>query len=621
VRRAQAPEFQRIAILRFENLGADPSADWLGRALSESVSAALEGAPGIYAIPSSRIHGFERIVGARPAAAPGISTERDLALLSAANRLGYGDYDIHGGTLEARLTMENPQTGKQTAAYTASAPAGQAPTVALALARRIWPGATLRLSANAGAMQAFVAALESSDPAAASQNLERALAADPDFAAAWRLLAQTEAQQQDRSGAAAAIERALARNLGPLARARLEVDAAEIRGDQIARLHALQTVSKLDPSDPVNWRALGDAAYRTHQYAQSAAAFQKSLDIEPDDSGALNQLGYARAWSGDLPAAENALRRYQFLRPHDANPLDSLGDVNLLRGRLKEAENYYLQAVAKVPHFEMDGSLFKAAMARLMTGDVAGAEELSRRYLAARAADHDPALEYRAAEWQWATGQRREACARMEAFARGAEAGPLRQLAARAYAELAVWKAELGDRPAAAQTARKAASVAGPSSEPIAAVALFLTQRPATAAEWDARALRAFPSGPNAVRELSLAYALLLDKEFEPASAILERIYASGQQADSEALPVLLAWTYIETGRVQEAASLLGPNPIPATSGTGLFLAFYFPRLYYLRSLSADHQGKREEAVSNYQLFRKLSGPDALLWDEERKVK
>ena len=112
-----------------------------------------------------------------------------------------------------------------------------------------------------------------------------------------------------------------------------------------------------------------------------------------------------------------------------------------------------------------------------------------------------------------------------------------------------------------------------------------------------------------------MAYALLLDRKFEPASGILQGIYASGQQADSEALPVLLAWTYLETGRVPEAASLLRFDPIPNASGTGSFLSFYFPHLFYLRGQAAERQGKREEAAANDKLFRTLSGPDALVWD------
>ena len=44
-RQSPAPRVERIAILRFENLGADVSGDWMGRAFSELITAELAGAP------------------------------------------------------------------------------------------------------------------------------------------------------------------------------------------------------------------------------------------------------------------------------------------------------------------------------------------------------------------------------------------------------------------------------------------------------------------------------------------------------------------------------------------------------------------------------------------------
>ena len=98
-------------------------------------------------------------------------------------------------------------------------------------------------------------------------------------------------------------------------------------------------------------------------------AFQKALDLEPQDVALLNSLGYAAAYAGELAAGMGALRRYQALRPKDANPLHSMGDINLASGRLAEAERFYLQAAQKDPDFLNGGDLLKAAMAHLMTAD------------------------------------------------------------------------------------------------------------------------------------------------------------------------------------------------------------------------------------------------------------
>ena len=88
----------------------------------------------------------------------------------------------------------------------------------------------------------------------------------------------------------------------------------------------------------------------------------------------LNTLGYAAGQAGDLDAAMSALRRYATLRPNEPNPLDSMGDVNLSAGRFADAENFYLQSFKKDPKFENNNGLMKAALARLLSGDVAGRE-------------------------------------------------------------------------------------------------------------------------------------------------------------------------------------------------------------------------------------------------------
>ena len=138
-RQSPAPRIERIAILRFENLGPAVSDDWMGRAFSEVITEELAGAPGIYAIPSNQMHGLDRVLGPRPISVPGISAERSLALASGATRLGYGEYSVREGRLSARLTIEDLRTGKMTNLVSAGPsghPAGDVFAVASELARR-----------------------------------------------------------------------------------------------------------------------------------------------------------------------------------------------------------------------------------------------------------------------------------------------------------------------------------------------------------------------------------------------------------------------------------------------------------------------------------------------------
>jgi Flp pilus assembly protein TadD len=235
-----------------------------------------------------------------------------------------------------------------------------------------------------------------------------------------------------------------------------------LNGTPEARQNALARLTQLDSSDAAIWRTLADTALGRHDSRTAAQAYRKALDLQPDDATLWNTLGYASAQSGDLDGAMKALRRYEALRPKEANPLDSMGDVNLMDGRLAEAEDFYLQASKKDPAFNNQGSLMKAALAHLLTGDASGANRIFDRYLEARAEAKDPIVDYRRAEWTWISGHRKMAAQQMGAFALKTESGPLREVASRAYAELATWSIMLGDREMAMRLAQKAISLAGP---------------------------------------------------------------------------------------------------------------------------------------------------------------
>jgi tetratricopeptide (TPR) repeat protein len=621
-RQPARPQTERIAILRFENLSQDTATDWMGRAFSEILTTELSGAPGIYAIPASRMHSFQQALGARPISAPGISAERTLALAAGASRIGYGEYSVREGRIEARLSIEDPQTGVISRVVSATARSSDVIAAASGLARQISEHLTPYGTRNARALQAWVSALESGGAAAAMENLERAIAADPDFGPPYRMLAERKMQSQDREGALAALDTALARGdrIPEADRAYLQLDIATLNGDDAGRQRALVALVKLNAHDAIAWRGLADAAMSRREYRTAVEAYQKSLEVEPEDAEVWNRLGYAASYAGDLNAAVKALRRYQALRPSDANPLDSLGDAYLLAGRFREADDSYQQAARKDPDYPRTAELFKAAMARLMSGDMAGADALSKQYADAREAAQDPLVEAFRAEWSWMSGRRHAGYDRLAAFAGGAEKGELREVASRSYGELAIWSLMLGERAGADEMSRKAVRLAGPGSASTAAVARFLAQEPGSADEWARRVERLFPDSPKStLRDLALAYALLVSKEYQPASVVLKQIYERGGAADE--MGYLLAWSLLETGRATEAAALLRRNPIPPLTGPGTLLSFYFPRLFYLRGLEAEKNGRVDEARKNYGLFVELSGPDAMMWGEEKKAR
>lgn len=578
---AVAPHF---AVLRFENLDGSPSLDWMGRAFSEVIGAELRTVPGLQEVDPTHLRSDVVAMGARPVSAPGISTEEAAAVAAGANRIAYGTYWIFDGRLEARLTVQDTAQPNHAQVLTASAAAGDVLGAARSLALQLSPRAGSYSTASDEAIKSYVLALESTDRTAAEADAAQAIAADPRFAPAYRLLAGLKAPE-DRSGALALVERALGQpGMEAIEKARMEIDAATLRNDPVAMRQSLAAYLKLQPADLDSWKTLAALSFQGHDYPQAAEAWRHVLAAEPGNLTALNQLGYSAAYAHDFAAGSAALERYAALRPKDPNPIDSLGDINLLTGRLNEAGAFYVKAADLDPKFYNGGDWYKAAAAHLLAGDTAGADQFAARFAAARAAAHDPGAPLLTPEWQWLSGRTKPATDALRQVASGAEAQGSRELASRAYAQLAVWSLLAGDRTSGAMLAEKAAALAVPGSAVEVAMVRFLTQPPASPAEWQARAEHLAPNpAQQAVRDTVLAYALLLSHQFAPAAEHFRRLYDEGAAETNEGIPVLLAWCYQETGRASDAAPLLEMTPVPSVNGPSIFTSFYFPRVLAMR--------------------------------------
>ena len=579
---------ERIAILRFENLGADASSDltsddWMGRAFSDIVTSELGGAPGVYAIPAMRIHAVAAGMGARPVGAPGISAERTAALAAGATKIAFGQYAVRGGVLEARMTVEDELTGKMTVLNPVSAPSADIVSAASALARQISAAVSPYGTRNPLVLEAHVKAFEHIDSPGVAEDLEKAIAADPNFGPAYRELAQLKIQQKDIAGARELLARALARGkaIPDGERALIQLEDANLRSDSPARMEALAALSAADSRDPAVWHDLAAASVAAHRYPQAVEAYRKAVAIQPDDADLWNQLAYAAAYAGDAATAARAVGQYRKLMPDSPNAIDSAGDIDLIGGRLAQAEQSYLQSARKNPEFYGGLDFLKAAMAHLMTGDTSGADALAQQFFDARAAAKDPAVEYRKAQWAWIGGRRKAACEQMAKLAHATETGAARAVAVHAYAELAMWTLMSGNRESASDLARKAAELAKPASTVQATLARFLSQSQASPEEWQARARTLVPDpAQSAIANVALADALLLGKEFAAALPILQTMYDGGNASADEGLPVLLAWADVETGHIAEAGALQRYNPPLSDTGLSWSTPFYFPRIF-----------------------------------------
>ena len=521
------------------------------------------------------------------------SPERERAIVGGVTRILHGYLARSGDRLRLRADLEDAASRKFTQSGESTGPlsAGLLP-LAAAVAHQIDPHAHPAGTRSEAALAAYIDGLSAPGLTAATESLSRAIAADPDFGAAYLALIEFSQASGDRATAERYLDQARSRGqaIPALDRARLNVAAAQLSGNSSALSQSLAALSRFTPADSVLLRNLAGAEMQARRYGPAIDYYQKALAAQPGDPAILNTLGYTQAYAGDLEAAVKTLREYQRLRPADANPLDSLGEVNFYLGQFSAAEKFYRQEYSKDPAFLNGASLIKAATAHLMTGDVPGAEAVFAEYETARRAAGDPAIGFTRAEWDYLRGKRTEAIQSLEGLASTTKS---RDLASLAHSTLTVWLLDAGDRERARRHAAQAVSTAGQATANLAAACRFVAE----------------PAGASFPDPLVRAYALLLAKNFTAAVPLLREIIAHSSPSPTEPTQVLLAWALEETGGFDEAAKYLRYLPVPAASAPAPFNVLIFPRIFYLRGVVAEKKGLKQTAEQNYQLFKVLSGP------------
>jgi Flp pilus assembly protein TadD len=388
----------RVALLKFDNLTADSSLDWIATA-----------APGILA---AELTGGSRTLPFR------VETVRDAYLENAA-RLVHGYFDKRAGKIHFEIEVEDSDRHK---------------TVSTAAAEGE-PLAAMNSIAQTIANHSSARAFSTSNSAAASAwgqgDYEPAVALDPDFGEAWLAWMEKLAAGGDRARALDTAQQALARTglRSGIERAQIELAAGTLRNDDAERRAALQKLAQLAPADPSPRLDLAKLEMAARHFAEAARAYRDAIQAGANGSSLENSLGYAEALAGDLDAARKAFEAYGRQPGQAVNALDSLGEALFIDGKFGDAELAFLQASAKDPGFLNGAPLWKAAHARWLKGDLNGADSLLEKYWESRVKARDPLVVWRRANWLYATGRREQAVALLAHAPPEAGEIPRRQLA------------------------------------------------------------------------------------------------------------------------------------------------------------------------------------------------
>ncbi|MDQ6652261.1 MAG: tetratricopeptide repeat protein, partial [Acidobacteriota bacterium] len=102
--------------------------------------------------------------------------------------------------------------------------------------------------------------------------------------------------------------------------------------------------------------------------------YKKATELAPDYSAAYNLLGYAYRQNVDYAKAEEAFQKYIELIPNDPNPYDSYAELLLKMGKFDESITQYRKALEIDPNFINSHQGIAAALMYKGNPDEAAAE-------------------------------------------------------------------------------------------------------------------------------------------------------------------------------------------------------------------------------------------------------
>jgi Flp pilus assembly protein TadD len=371
-----------LAILPSDNLTGDATLNWVSRASQVVLSQQIKSSANLNPLMT-------------PALRDAYTQNATLFLHSTYVR---GNGSGHANQLHFEYQLEDAVSHKIVRTVSGD---GSVAAALNEIARQLEPKAIPFSSSNEQAIEAW-----------GRGDAEKAVELDPDFGEAWlgvleKIAATGNAEETNRLA-----ERALARQgLKPAdIRPRIQFVAATARKDPNAKAEALQSIVKQDKPDPAALHALSNLQLAARQFPEAVKTLQRQLELQPNDPTILNSLGYAQAMAGDPEAAAKTLAEYGKLPGQATNALDSAGETYFMNGRFKEAEQKFLDAYKADPNFLGGTTRMKAAFARWLGGDLAGADAIQASFVTARP-NGAPNAAWSQAVWLYST-QRKDAAMR-----------------------------------------------------------------------------------------------------------------------------------------------------------------------------------------------------------------
>jgi tetratricopeptide (TPR) repeat protein len=182
------------------------------------------------------------------------------------------------------------------------------------------------------------------------EHFDKALALDPDFATAELARANNSPTPKEFF---AHMQNAV--NLGNRAsegeKLLILASQAGANGDAAQQKDYLEKLVAAYPNDERAQFNLANFYFGLQDADQSVAHYKRVTELAPNFSPAYNVLGYAYRQQENYPDAEKAFQKYIELIPNDPNPYDSYAELLLKEGKFGDSIAQYRKALSIDPHF------------------------------------------------------------------------------------------------------------------------------------------------------------------------------------------------------------------------------------------------------------------------------
>lgn len=174
---------------------------------------------------------------------------------------------------------------------------------------------------------------------------------DDDGAPTWARLGRAYVDAGDTAHGVAALEMSLVKDGALVEPRRTLTEVALTQGDVVAaRAHVEGLVAK--DGDSAKTRYLAGKVYmKAEMWSEAVSAFQRALDLDPENAFAHNNLGYSALQIGRTDEAVRHLEHCLTIGPVKPYMLNNLGVAYERDGRRAEALAAYLRALELKPDY------------------------------------------------------------------------------------------------------------------------------------------------------------------------------------------------------------------------------------------------------------------------------